>query len=163
MTERKVIDFRVDPPWTSIDDVVMGGHSTSEMIVEDGVGIFRGHVSLEDGGGFASVRSRPGEYDLSGRRSLVVRLRGDGKTYSFRLRTTEAFDGVSYESDFSTTGDWEEKRFALSGMRPVFRGREVEGHPPLDPSKVRTFGLMIKDRQEGAFRLEVAWIGVVRE
>ena len=158
VTGRRIIDFAVDPPWSSIDDVVMGGHSTSEMVVENGVGVFRGRVSLEDGGGFASVRSQPGLYDLSGRSALVVRLRGDGKTYSLRLRTTRAFDGVSYESDFATTGDWEEKRLVLSELRPVFRGREVDGHPPLDTSNVATFGLMIRNRQEGPFRLEIAWI-----
>lgn len=160
-TERRIVDFGAgDAPWSSINDVVMGGHSFGEMIVEDGVGVFRGEVSLEDGGGFASVRSRPRDYDLSGVDKLTLRIRGDGKHYSLRLRTTEAFDGVSYESTFETSGEWESLEVSLSELVPVFRGDELADHPPLDSSNVRTFGLMIKDRQKGPFRLEIAWIGV---
>ncbi len=160
-TKRTVVDFGAgEAAWSSIDDVVMGGRSSSEMIVEDGVGVFRGDVSLENGGGFASVRSRPRDCDLSDGESLILRVRGDGKRYSLRVRTTESFDGVSYESSFETSGEWESVNISIRDLVPVFRGDELADHPPLDPSKVRTFGLMIKDRQAGPFRLEIAWIGV---
>lgn len=53
--------------WHDISDPVMGGISSSEMVAEDGVGVFKGVVSLEHSGGFASVRSAEGHYDLSGR------------------------------------------------------------------------------------------------
>jgi hypothetical protein len=38
---------------------------------------------------------------------------------------------------------------------PTFRGRVVATAPPLDPGRVRQVGLMIADRQAGAFRLAV--------
>ncbi|MBK6846217.1 MAG: CIA30 family protein [Proteobacteria bacterium] len=43
----------------------MGGLSSSTMLAGDGVGIFAGELSLERGGGFASVRRRDEAIDLS--------------------------------------------------------------------------------------------------
>jgi monofunctional biosynthetic peptidoglycan transglycosylase len=157
----RVVDFTADAePWSSIDDVVMGGVSDSEMVVEEGTAVFRGELSLERGGGFCSVRSRPAAHDLSRYAALVVRVRGDGHRYKLRLRTSAAFDGVSYEASFTPpAGTWQEIELPLSSFRPVFRGRSVPGAPPLDPARVVTFGLLISDRQAGPFRLEIAWIG----
>jgi monofunctional biosynthetic peptidoglycan transglycosylase len=155
-----IFDFRSETRgWPSIDDVVMGGVSSSDMTVVDGVAVFTGRLSLDRGGGFCSVRTRPGAFDLSDYDALVVRARGDGKRYKLRLRTTDAFDGVSYEHGFETrAGEWQEHELALARFRPVFRGRAVPGAPPPDLSEVRTFGLLISDRQEGPFRLEIEWI-----
>ncbi len=137
----------------------MGGVSRAEMSVSGGVGVFDGVVSLERNGGFASARSEVGDFDLSRYEGLEVRVRADGKRYGLRLRTTAAFDGVSYQVDFAPeAGTWCELRFPFESFTPVFRGHPVPGHPPLDASAIRTFGLMISDRQEGPFRLELDWI-----
>ena len=55
-TPEMIVDFRTaTDSWRNIDDVVMGGLSSSEMVIEDGVAVFRGDVSLDNNGGFASV------------------------------------------------------------------------------------------------------------
>jgi NADH dehydrogenase [ubiquinone] 1 alpha subcomplex assembly factor 1 len=145
--------------WHDISDRVMGGVSHSEMVEVDGVGIFKGVVSLDHDGGFASVRSTEGAYDLSGYAGLTVRVRGDGKRYGLRLRTCEPFDGVNYQSDLDPgAGEWRDLELPFSGFRPVHRGRPVAGHPPLDPAAIKTFGLILAGRQEGPFRLEIASI-----
>jgi monofunctional biosynthetic peptidoglycan transglycosylase len=155
-----IITFSDDAEvWQSIDDVVMGGVSSSEMVIEDGVAAFRGTVSLENNGGFASVRSRPARHDLSGFDGVTLKVRGDGKRYGFRLRTTAAFGGVSYEVRFTAPdGEWAELQLHFVDFEPVFRGRRVPGHPPLDPSEIRSFGLIISDKQAGPFTLEIEWI-----
>lgn len=155
-----IVDFgKCADPWLSIDDVVMGGVSHSEMVVEDGVAAFQGTLSLDNGGGFASVRSRPSVFPLAGLDGLLLRVKGDGNRYRLRLRTTDASDGVSYEAVLEPFADgWEDLAVPFTSFRPVFRGRTVEGFPPLDPAAVRTLGLMISDRQEGPFRLELASI-----
>jgi NADH dehydrogenase [ubiquinone] 1 alpha subcomplex assembly factor 1 len=145
--------------WSSIGDPVMGGRSRAELVVEGGVAVFSGVVSLERNGGFASVRSEPGAYDLSRYQGLLLRVRGDGKRYALRLRTTDAFDGVSFQAWLQPEpGAWREVRLPFAAFEAVFRGGTVPGHPPLDPAAVRTFGLMISGRQEGPFRLELASI-----
>lgn len=165
---RHTVIFDFDPatePWANIDDPVMGGRSRSRMTLGDhGAATFEGVVSLENNGGFASLRSRPTDFDLEGFNGIVLRLRGDGQTYGVRLRTSSQFDGVSYQAKVATeAGRWAEVKIPFEVFRAVFRGRQVPDYPALDPGEIKTFGLMIADRQEGAFRLEIDWIKAYRE
>lgn len=155
-----IFDFKTpDAGWRTINDVVMGGVSNSAMSVADGVASFSGVVSLDNNGGFASVRSLPGDHDLAEFDGLALRLRGDGKRYAVRLRTTDRFDGPSYQAMIEPdAGEWSELVIRFGEFEPVYRGRPVPGYEPLDPSRVRTFGFLISDKQEGPFRLDIDWI-----
>jgi monofunctional biosynthetic peptidoglycan transglycosylase len=159
-----VIDFAFEPEiWPSIDDRVMGGVSASSMTVGDGFATFRGEVSFDNNGGFASVRSRPQLRDFSASDGLILKVRGDGKRYGFRIRTSASFDGVSYQATIQPpAGEWHEVSIAFDEMVPVYRGRVVADHPPLDPALVTTFGFIIA-RQKGPFRLDIATIRPYRD
>lgn len=61
--------------WISVDDDVMGGHSRGSAVLRDGVLRFAGALSLEDNGGFASIRAR-GAFDLPGAFGMRLRVRG---------------------------------------------------------------------------------------
>jgi monofunctional biosynthetic peptidoglycan transglycosylase len=123
--------------------------------VESGA-LFEGVVSLENNGGFCSVRSRPEPRDLSGFQGLRLRVRGDGKRYAFRLRTDANWDGVSYQAKFDAPLDaWSWVEIPFEAFVPVFRGRQLRGVPALDPARIHSFGLLIADEQEGEFRLEI--------
>ena len=143
--------------WRPTDDVVMGGQSSSTMRAGEGVGIFAGELSLERGGGFASVRRREQVVDLSACDAIVLRVRGDGKRYKLNLRTSDGFDGVVYQAAFETQpGAWLTAELPLADFAPRFRGRPTPGM--LDRAHVSSFGLLISDRQTGPFRLEVQTI-----
>jgi hypothetical protein len=158
-------DPRAVHEWTAIDDVVMGGVSSSRMADSgDGTAVFEGHVSLENNGGFASVRSRPGEWDLRSFGGIAIRCRGDGRRYKLNLKTDGALDGILYRVAFETgEGEWQTLRFPFGSFRASFRGRAVPDAPPLDPAGIVSFGLLISDRQAGPFRLEIAWIGTYED
>ena len=136
---RLVIDFR-DPAqtlrWTPVNDRVMGGVSTSQvMSTVDGMA-FSGMVSLDNNGGFASIRALPSEYGLAGAISLVLRVRGDGKTYKVGIRTDDAYDGVQYQMRFTTqAGEWQDIHLPINEFHPTFRGRTAQA-PTLDPNTV---------------------------
>ena len=93
-----VVIFDFSPPgkadaWRIINDGVMGGLSRSEMILtEDSTAVFRGVLSLENYGGFASVRSAPAEFDLGAYEGIELRVMGDGRSYQIRLRTDSRTD-----------------------------------------------------------------------
>jgi NADH dehydrogenase [ubiquinone] 1 alpha subcomplex assembly factor 1 len=141
--------------WSAIDDSVMGGVSRSHMRHDPaGHAVFEGIVSLENRGGFASVRSRPLSLGVPGAVAYLLEVRGDGKRFKLNLRTNDDFDGVNYQAEFEApAGTWTRVRLAVSEFRPTFRGRHVPGAPPLDPARVRQLGLMIADRQAGSFAL----------
>ena len=152
-----VLDFSAGAePWPSINDVVMGGVSSGEMVSENEYASFRGVVSFDNNGGFASVRSKPERRDLSAFDGLILRVRGDGKDYGFRLRTSASFDGVSYQAPLvPPSGEWTDIVILFSDFEPVWRGRLVADHPPLDPSRITTMGIIVS-RQEGRFQLDIA-------
>jgi hypothetical protein len=154
-----IVDFSSEVSrWPSIDDRVMGGISSSRMVLEEGHATFRGTVSFDNNGGFASIRSLPQLQHLSRYDGLVLRLRGDGKRYGFRIRTSASFDGVSYQVMIDPpAGEWTNLEVRFRDFVPVYRGRIVEGHPPLDPSRITTMGLIIS-RQEGEFRIDIGAI-----
>jgi len=158
-----VFDFRQArqaPEWTPIDDVVMGGRSVSAFRLESDAAVFSGTVSLENNGGFASVRSAPGRFDLSDYAGVLLRVRGDGKTYKFNLRTDSDFDGVNYRAVFTPQrAVWTTVKLPFGAFAPTFRGRVLPRAEALDPARIVTFGLLIGDKQAGPFRLEIAWIG----
>ncbi len=150
--------------WQVINDDVMGGISTSQMRVSTkGTLVFAGRVSLENNGGFASVRSVSALPDLTGCDAFVVRVRGDGRRYRFTVRTERSLDSAVYQAEFVTkAGEWQEHRLALKEFVPTFRGRVLSGRPPLDPAKIASVGFLISDKQSGPFGLEIDWIKAVR-
>ena len=88
---------------------------------------------------------------------IELRLRGDGKRYKFNLRTSADFDGVVYQASFETQpAIWQTARLAIAAFVPRFRGRVALG--TLNPAHVTSLGLLISDRQAGAFRLELSTI-----
>lgn len=165
--ERLVVDFSRVEDWKSwylVNDDVMGGGSSSEIFfTEDGTAVFRGEVSLENNGGFASVRSGARFYELGAYSGVLLQVRGDGRDYQLRLRTDGRFDGISYRYQFTTKAKTVQTIKAdFSQFEPVFRGQVVEGAAPLSPENVKQFGFLIADNQSGAFRLEVDWIKVFK-
>jgi monofunctional biosynthetic peptidoglycan transglycosylase len=146
--------------WTPVNDVVMGGVSRSEFTqAEPGIARFSGIVSLENNGGFASVRTAPRAWQTADAGAFVLRVCGDGKRYKFTVRTDDRFDGIQYQSRLEPqAGAWREVRLPLASFMATFRGRTIPGAPPLAPAGARTLGLMISDRQPGAFSLLIDWI-----
>lgn len=148
--------------WYVINDGVMGGLSQSQFEIAGGLGVFTGNVSLENYGGFASVRGELPSVSPVGFNSLRIRIKGDGKMYKFRLRTNQRFDGVAYSVNFQTrAGKWQTHLFHQDQFMPVFRGRQVRGAPALEMTAVRQVGFLIGDKQVGPFRLEIDEIQVV--
>ena len=149
-----------DDAWGAVNDDVMGGVSRGGSKIIDGVLHFRGILSLENNGGFSSVRAFGPARDLRPATAIVLRVRGDGRTYRLQLATDASFRGarISYQAPFATQrGEWLEVAVPLDSLEPRFRGQRLRG-PPLDRSRIREFGLSLSDGTPGPFALEVDWI-----
>jgi len=150
--------------WRIVNDGVMGGLSQSQMsMTSEKTAVFTGTVSLENNGGFASVRTEPFDFGLAGFRGLELRVRGDGRIYQLRLRTDLNWDGIAYRAGFATTdSEWMTVTADFKDFVPSFRGRRVPDAPALYPARIRQLGFLISDNQQGGFRLEVASIKAYR-
>ncbi|ESQ55507.1 hypothetical protein EUTSA_v10024714mg [Eutrema salsugineum] len=141
-----------DLPWGALDDVVMGGVSESNFLVdltggENGgpTGIFKGIVSTTNNGGFTSVRTKnfPEAENLSAYDGLELRLKGDGLRYKLIVRTSQDWDTVGYTASFDTSpGQWQSVRLPFSSLRPVFRARTKSDAPPFNPASIISLQLM---------------------
>ena len=142
-----------------IGDSVMGGVSTGDLEPGEGCAVFKGEVSFKNRGGFASVRSETGSWDLSAFQGIEIKIRGDGRTYKFSLTTDPRYDSVVYRARFSPAAEtWLDMRLPFADFVPTFRGERVPEAPAPDPSCINTFGLLISDRQEGNFQLMINYI-----
>jgi monofunctional biosynthetic peptidoglycan transglycosylase len=146
--------------WPATNDGVMGGLSQGRSeITPDGMLRFSGAVSLENNGGFSSIRSVPVERDLSAYDGILLRVRGDGKRYALTIRTDVQIRAGSYRVKFDTkAGQWVEIYVPFTEFSPTSFGVELPDAPPLDPAKIRSFGFLISDKQAGPFMLDVDWI-----
>ena len=151
--------------WLVVNDGVMGGLSQSEIVLSrNNTAVFQGTVSLENNGGFASTRTSPQLYDLAGYDGIIVRLKGDGKKYQFRLRMDNRFDGISYRYHFKTEiNKWIKIRVPFNQCVPVFRGRVLQGVEPLSAKRIQQIGFLISDKQSGLFKLEIDYINAYKD
>lgn len=111
--------------WRIVDDVVMGGRSDGDFTLSvDGHGLFSGEVSLENNGGFSSVRYPLPNMPADPNSNIRIRLKGDGKTYQFRVKHNRRYE-YAYVHEFETTGEWQKITIPLEDMYPIYRGRRL--------------------------------------
>ncbi len=153
-----------DPGWYTVNDDVMGGVSNSFVNTDQDRQrlTFAGNLSLENNGGFASIRSQYTDYDLRQYDGIALRVLGDGNVYRFRIRTEATGPSIAYTAWFKTQADsWQEIYIPFSKMIPLYRGQIVQSAGPIDPASIRSFGFMLADKQQGEFMLEVDWISAL--
>ncbi len=134
-----------------VNDGVMGGVSQSSLRQDIDSMLFEGVVSLENNGGFASMRSSV--RFPQGTQLIELFAKGDGKRYKLVLRT-ELAPRVTYVADFIALPTWQTYRFNLSQFKSTFRGRDVNA-PTLSFSDVIDFGILISNNQAGSFAIQL--------
>jgi NADH dehydrogenase [ubiquinone] 1 alpha subcomplex assembly factor 1 len=112
--------------WIIVDDVVMGGKSSGRFTLSpEGFGLFEGQISLENSGGFSSVRYRFKKTKVEANSKIIIKIKGDGKDYQLRIKD-DSNKYYSYIITFSTSGAWQEIEIPLKNMFPSFRGRKLD-------------------------------------
>jgi monofunctional biosynthetic peptidoglycan transglycosylase len=160
---RALFDFRTagsELGWFTVDDVVMGGasHSTFRRVAPDRCA-FAGELSLDHGGGFASLRSPDALAGLAGFEGIELELCGDGRTYKLNLRLDGDFDGIVYQRAFpAPAGARSRVRIPFGEFEATYRGRPVRA-APFAPDRVRSVGFVLADGRAGPFRLELGRVG----
>ena len=150
--------------WQAINDGVMGGVSEGKFKITDKKTLeFYGKLSLENNGGFASVRTKAKKLGLEKGDTLVARVRGDGREYSMNLHVPRPLTAFSYRATVQTKKDeWIEVKLALDKFVATSFGKQVREAGPVDPVEINGLGFLLGDKKTGPFKLEVEWIKVVR-
>ena len=153
-------DPSIGNQWISVNDNVMGGVSQGGFrITEEATLEFSGNLSLENRGGFTSIRTRPADLNLGGYDRIALRVKGDGRTYYLNLMTSPRSAAASYRAAIETQkGVWQETRVDLKDFVYTSFGTVLAGAAPLKADDIRSVGITLADKKAGPFRLEVAWI-----
>jgi len=156
-TKHIIVDFSLKSKtssWKVVDDVVMGGVSKGNFkINKNGNGFYFGEVSLENNGGFSSLRYRFEEINCTKFSKVILRIKGDGKNYQFRIKNKYS-NYYSYISTFSTSGNWESIEINLKEMYPAFRGRKLD-MANFSSETIEEIAILIGNKKPQNFQLEI--------
>lgn len=140
--------------WVIVDDVVMGGRSTGSFsLTPEGHGLFKGRISLENNGGFSSVRYRFDSKSVEKFSKVKLRVKGDGKFYQFRVKSS-AGDSHAYIATFNTTPFWSMVEIPFAIMYPSFRGQKLE-LPNYPAQSMEEIAFLISNKTAESFVLEI--------
>lgn len=143
--------------WSIVDDVVMGGQSNGNLILnKDNNAVFYGEISLQNNGGFSSIRHQFDAIHPKNNSCFVIKLKGDQKKYQFRVKTNSR-DYYSYAYTFETSGEWEEIRIPFTKMVPVFRGRTLDMNA-YTGNQVSEISILISNKKAETFKVTLAEI-----
>ncbi|HBM78539.1 MAG TPA: hypothetical protein DD438_10545 [Verrucomicrobiales bacterium] len=162
-----LFDFSEADPgkkWITVNDNVMGGRSKGGFTFKGDRLLFAGSTNT-NGGGFSSIRTRPVSLGLSGKDGVMIRFKGDGRTYKFGLEM--AGSRATYRADFDTKADskgWQVAKIPFSAFAAGWRGMKLpRDRYPLERGKIDSLGVMIYDKKDGPFRLQIDWIKAYSE
>lgn len=145
--------------WYVVNDAVMGGVSAGKISRDAvGHGLFEGHVSLDNNGGFTSIKYDAGKIELQGYRKFVIVLKGDRKAYQFRVKTNNT-DKHSYVYSFETSGNRQTIEILFSSIVPSFRGQHLD-MPNFPGDYIEEIGFLIGNKKEEDFQLAMENITV---
>ena len=141
--------------WNIVNDTVMGGRSSSRWSKNSSALSFEGFLSLENNGGFASVRHDLNNINLSSTEGIFIKVKGDGRKYQFRIRS-QASRWANYSQEFKTIKDTVQSFFLpYKDFKPSWRGRSVRNVPTLTGKDVRGIGFLLGDKVQGKFKLDI--------
>jgi len=140
--------------WMIVDDGVMGGLSQGDIVLNDeGHAVFSGFVTTDNNGGFSSVRYNFKTKKVSEFTHVILRIKGDGKNYQFRIKQN-SYDRASYINTFDTSGNWETIKIPLKDFYPSFRGYKLN-RPNFDGSSMEEIAILIANNRKENFKLEI--------
>ena len=138
--------------WRVIDDGVMGGRSQGSLRINfEGHGVFSGFVSLENYGGFSSIRLNTTPINVIGYDYISVKVFGDNKEYQLRIKS-DYYDRHVYSKPFFAKNEWQEISIPLGKMKPQFRGRKLR-MSNFNERSIVEIGILIGNKVEEDFTL----------
>lgn len=162
-TNNKKIDFgkkKDGRNWQVVNDGVMGGLSEGEaQLTEDSV-FFKGNVSLDNNGGFSSLRSSYSKKELSKHKSVEIKYRSKGISMAMTLSVSRRWYIPNYKTSLEgTKGKWKTVTLALEDFRKHYIGKPMEETLREDElKKVIRYGFITDEKKYGNFEFEIDYL-----
>lgn len=170
--------------WVPASDSDINGRSRVTLErTERNTGLFKGYLSLQadpkntmERTGYVAMRTKPKgaegwfpnlfdnhTYDLSNHDAIEIKLRGDGRTYICNVSCFTHQPEDMHQAFLYTQGGpkWETVKVPFDSFFLTNRGYLQDTQMMLNPKNLQHFGILLADRMEGPFSLEIAHIQAV--
>lgn len=148
--------------WTSVNDGVMGGLSKGAPKVSKQHNlIFKGVISLENNGGFSSIRTQGKTMDLSAYDGIEIKVKGDGRMYYFTTRSSGRRMLAFWSPIQPPKDEWTVIRIPFDSFYATYMGKKIPAMR-LNIKKITSVGLMLYDKKAGPFAIEAECIGAYK-
>lgn len=147
--------------WKSINDGVMGGLSKGSPLISNKRLLFKGEISLENNGGFSSIRTSGKTHDLSDYDGIEIRVRGDGRKYYLTARANGRRMLAYWSPIQPPKGKWTVIRVPFKSFYATYFGKKIPALK-LNTKKVTSVGFMLYDKKAGPFAIEIDYLGTYK-
>lgn len=147
--------------WYIVNDGVMGGRSAGFVSYQEESMVFKGKTSLENNGGFSSVRSPYKNWRLGEYKGIRIRVKSQyARNYDFSLETRGPWYSPKYKHPFSTPkNQWKTIEMPLADFQETRVGQPTGRALPHEVvPAIQRLTIILFDKKAGDFNLEVDYI-----
>lgn len=146
--------------WYVVNDGVMGGLSDSDAFLQENSLLFKGNVSLDNNGGFVSLRCPYGDMDFSKFKTVSIKYKNAGQNFAFQLETERMFFRPNYKVLLADSeNEWTTASFKLEDFKEYVMGK-ANGNEitSIKLANVIRFGFINYGKKAGDFEFEIDYI-----
>jgi NADH dehydrogenase [ubiquinone] 1 alpha subcomplex assembly factor 1 len=151
--------------WVLISDNIMGGVSKSKLDYTENTLALSGNISLDNFGGFSSVKTTFGKYDLSQFRGVKIKFKSTNQKFAFTLEDQKNWTLPNFKGNFYSdkVNIWEEKTIYFSDFKEYQVG-EPTGKKLKDNclKNIVRMGIITTEKKEGPFSIEIDYVEFVK-
>lgn len=151
--------------WVLLSDNIMGGVTKSKLEYTENSLVLSGTISLDNYGGFSSVKTRFKNYDLSEYKGLKIRCKSSGQSFAFTLEDSQNWTLPNYKGNFSNTkeNEWEWITLFFKDFKEYQIGEPTGNEWPTSNLKnIVRLGIITTEKKEGPFVIEIDRIEFIR-
>jgi NADH dehydrogenase [ubiquinone] 1 alpha subcomplex assembly factor 1 len=167
--QSSIIDFGnsagKNQEWMLLSDNIMGGNTKSKIEYTNNSVLLSGNISLDNYGGFSSIKTKYKSADLSKYIGIKIKFKSTNQKFAFTLEDNQNWTQPNYKREFSSKKDdnWEEVIIYFKDFQEIVIG-EPTGNLMKSKSlkNIVRMGIMTYEKKEGPFSLEVDYIEFIK-
>ena len=167
--QSSIIDFgnsaEKNQEWKLLSDNIMGGVTKSKIEYTNNSVLLSGNISLDNYGGFSSIKTKYKSVDLSKYNGIKIKFKSTNQKFAFTLEDNQDWTQPNYKREFSSKKDdtWEEVIIYFKDFQEIVIG-ETTGNMMKSKSlkNIVRMGIMTYEKKEGPFSLEVDYVAFIK-
>ena len=146
--------------WKVINDGVMGGLSKGSKRLTTNSLLFKGVVSLDNNGGFSSLRYPFSDKNISKCNEIEIRYRSTGISMAFTIAVSRRWYIPNYKIRLNkTSSEWITKTIKLTDLRKHYIGKPMNETLKKETLKeIVRIGFITDEKKYGDFEFEIDYI-----